>query len=91
MKKFEDGEYDGSDLEYPVTLLELLKDICKKIGVELGSASFLNSNKQIATYDNTISPRTLIGYIAEQAGGFAYVGRDGKLYINSENIYGEML
>ncbi len=83
MKKFEDGEYDGSDLEYPVTLLELLKDICKKIGVELGSASFLNSNKQIATYDNTISPRTLIGYIAEQAGGFATIGRDGKLYIRT--------
>ncbi len=83
MKKFEDGEYDGSDLEYPVTLLELLKDICKKIGVELGSASFLNSNKQIATYDNTISPRTLVGYIAEQAGGFATIGRDGKLYIKT--------
>ncbi len=83
MKKFEDGEYDGSDLEYPITLLELLKDICKKVGVELGSTSFLNSNKQIATYDSTISPRTLIGYIAEQAGGFATIGRDGKLYIKN--------
>lgn len=38
-------------------------------------------NKQIAVYDNTISARTYLSYIAEQAGGFATIGRDGKLYI----------
>ena len=45
-------------------------------------------NKQIAVYDNTVSARTYIGYIAEQAGGFACIGRDGKLYIKTigENI-----
>ena len=40
-------------------------------------------NKQIAVYDNTISARTYISYIAEQAGGFACIGRDGKLYIKA--------
>lgn len=40
-------------------------------------------NKQIAVYDNTVSARTYIGYIAEQAGGFAVIGRDGKLYIKT--------
>lgn len=38
-------------------------------------------HKRITVYDNYISARTYISYIAEQAGGFAYVGRDGKLYI----------
>lgn len=40
-------------------------------------------NKQIAVYDNTVSARNYIGYIAEQAGGFACIGRDGKLYIKT--------
>lgn len=81
MKKFEDNKYDGSDLTYPKTMLQVLQDICKKIGVELGSTSFLNSDKQIAVYDNTVSARTYLGYIAEQAEGLAVIGRDGKLYI----------
>lgn len=83
MKKFEDNKYDGSNLIYPKTILEVLQDICTKIGVELGSTSFLNDDKQIAVYDNTVTARTYIGYIAEQAGGFAVIGRDGKLYIKT--------
>ena len=83
MKKFEDNQYDGSDLTYSVTMLQVLQDICTKIGVELGSTSFLNSDKQISVYDNTVSARTYLSYIAEQAGGFAVRGRDGKLYIRT--------
>ena len=75
--------YDGSSLNYPVTLLTVLQDICSKAGVELGSTSFLNSNKQVAVYDSTVTARTYLGYIAEQAGGFAIIGRDGKLYIRT--------
>lgn len=82
MSKFE-FNYDGSSLNYPVTLLTVLKDICSKAGVELGSTSFLNSNKQVAVYDSTVTARTYLGYIAEQAGGFAVIGRDGKLYIRT--------
>lgn len=82
MPKFE-FNYDGSKLNYPITILELLQDICAKAGVELGSTSFLNSNKQISVYDNTVTARTYISYIAEQAGGFAIIGRDGKLYIKT--------
>lgn len=82
MSKFE-FNYDGSKLKYPATLLQVLKDICSKAGVELGSTSFLNSNKGIAVYDNTVSAREYLSYIAESAGGFAFIGRDGKLYIRS--------
>lgn len=81
MKFFEDNKYDGSDLIYPATMLEVLEDICTKIGVELGSTSFLSSDKQISVYDNTVSARICLGYIAEQAEGIAIIGRDGKLYI----------
>lgn len=38
-------------------------------------------NKEIAVYDNTVSGREYLSYISEQAGGFACIGRDGKLYI----------
>ena len=38
-------------------------------------------HKRIAVYDNTISARVYISYIAEQAGGIAVIGRDRKLYI----------
>lgn len=40
-------------------------------------------NEKMYVYDNTISARTYISYIAEQAGGFAIIGRDGKLYIRT--------
>lgn len=40
-------------------------------------------NKNVAVYDNTVNARTYISYIAEQAGGFACIGRDGKLYIKT--------
>lgn len=82
MIKFE-SEYDGSNLIYPQTLMNVLKDICNKKGVELGSTSFLNEEKLIAVYDNTLTAREYISYIAEQAGGYAFIGRDGKLYIRS--------
>ena len=82
MSKFE-FNYDGSKLEYLTTLLTVLQDICSKAGVELGSTSFLNSNIQVATYDNTVSAREYLSYISECAGGFAFIGRDGKLYIRT--------
>lgn len=86
MIKFE-FNYDGSHLTYPCSILTVLQDICLKAGVDLGSTSFLNMNKQVAVYDNTVSARTYISYIAEQAGGFACIGRDGKLYIRTIGQY----
>lgn len=86
MIKFE-FNYDGSTLINnnggKAKIIQVLQDICTKAGVELGSTSFLNMNKEIAVYDNTVSARTYLSYISEQAGGFALTGRDGKLYIKS--------
>lgn len=82
MSKFE-FNYDGSKLIYPATLKQVLEDICEKAEVELGSTSFLNYDRQISVYDNTITARNYLSYISECAGGFACIGRDGKLYIRT--------
>ncbi|MEE0127909.1 MAG: hypothetical protein UE116_06440 [Clostridia bacterium] len=82
MSKFE-FNYDGSKLIYPATLKQVLEDICEKAEVELGSTSFLNYDRQISVYDNTITARDYLSYISECAGGFACIGRDGKLYIRT--------
>lgn len=80
MIKFE-FKYDGRELisKGEATLLQVTQDICKKAGVELSSTSFLNSDKKVAVYDNTVTAREYIGYIAESAGGFACIDRKGKL------------
>ena len=43
----------------------------------------MNSNLQVSTYDNTVSAREYLSYISECAAGFAFIGRDGKLYIRT--------
>ena len=80
MIKFE-FNYDGSELisKGEATLLEVAQDICNKAGVELGSTSFLNSDKKVSVYDNTVTAREYISYIAESAGCFACIDRKGKL------------
>ena len=89
MEKFED-KYDGSNLSYPKTLLQVAQDICTKMGVQLGVNTFLNADKEISVYDSSVSARTYISYIAEQAGGIAYIGRDRKLYIKTYGINGNL-
>lgn len=81
MNRFE-KEYDGSNV-VPCTRYELLEDMCNSCGVVLGSADFLNSDVVVNTYDSTITAKTYLSFISERAGGFAKIGRDGKLYIKS--------
>lgn len=80
MIKFE-FNYDGSELisKGEATLIQFAQDICNKAGVELGSTSFLNSDKKVSVYDNTVTAREYISYIAESAGCFACIDREGKL------------
>lgn len=82
----DDGYYDASKLISKngyATLGEIAEDICKKKGLELGSKSFLNSDTKIYVYDNSITARQYMGYIAECAGCFVCAGRDGKIYFKS--------
>ncbi len=71
MIKFE-FMYDGSTLNYPTTLLSIYcKDICLESRSRTSVLLLLNSDKQVAVaYDNEVSARDYVSYIAEQAGGF---------------------
>lgn len=61
------------------TKLQILQDICNKAGVETDITKFYGSNSKIGIYDNTITGRTYISYLAEQAGSIATIDRSGKL------------
>ena len=84
-----DFNYDGHELIEAnggsATKKQILQDICAKANVVLNVTSFLGENDLISTYDSTITARTYISYLAEQAGAIATIDRDGSLifiYIN---------
>ncbi len=78
----DNGYYDASQLikeKGTVTLGELAQDICKKKGLELETSSFLNSGKKISVYDDQLTAREYMSYIAECACGFCCANRTGKI------------
>lgn len=81
MYKFE-KEYI-TKLTYPTTLFQIAKEICTQAGVELVNTSFPNSDYIINYKPNFegISLRRAIAQVAELAGGYARITRDGKLSI----------
>lgn len=76
-----------SNLSYPATLLQIAQDICTVAGVELINTSFANSDYVVNSkpvLDN-VTCRKAIAQIAELAGGYARINRDGKLEIFNIN------
>ena len=79
------GEWEDTASGYPMQLKALATTICAAAGVKLSSKYFDNA------YTNTSKPewpdgttlRSVIGYIAACAGGFAHMTRDGVLEIVS--------
>lgn len=80
-------DYDATSIFHngSATLLEIVQDICRKAGIELATTDFRGNNKSISWYDNTITAREYIGYVAELNGGYAQIGKDGKLYFIKQN------
>ena len=76
--------YDAS-LIVPCTVKDVLQNICSIVNVELETTEFINSDIQVDFYNNTITAREYIGYIAELNGGYAVIGQDGKLYLRQFN------
>ena len=71
------------------TKIQILKDICSKVGVTCNIEDFIGSNDEVGIYDNTITARTYIAYLAEQAGAIATTNRDGELiftYLNDDIV-----
>ncbi len=76
-----------------ITKRQAVEEYCRKVGVEFATPNFIGANDEISVYDNTITARIHISYFAENAGCFATIGRDGKLYFiplvkpNSNNTH----
>lgn len=71
-----DKEENGAKYVY---LSEILEDMCTKANIELATTSFLGSTKHISWYDNRITAREYLSYIAELNGGYAIINKNGKL------------
>ena len=61
------------------TKMQILQDICNQANVVCNVNSFLGDNDAIGIYDNTITARMYVAYLAEQAGCIAKVDRTGAL------------
>lgn len=72
-----------TDLNFPVTLKDITLDIGNKAGVELKTSTFINSDYVISIKPDLtdITLRKALMYIAELAGGYARISRDGYLEI----------
>lgn len=72
-----------TDLEFPATIKDITLDIANKAGVELKTKSFVNSDYLVPIKPDltNITLRKALMYIAELAGGYARITRDGYLEI----------
>lgn len=71
-----------SSLTYPITIGEILSKLCEYVGVGLATRSFINSTRTLekALFDGEeVTCREIVGWIAEAAGSYARMTRDGEL------------
>ena len=69
------------------TKLQILQDICTKAGVTCNISSFIGSTDNVGIYDNTITARQYVAYLAEQAGKIATINRSGELiFVDINNL-----
>ena len=62
-----------------VTTMDILEDICNKANLTLENQSFVNDDVLVGIYDNTVTARQYVGYIAELNGGYAIINESGNL------------
>jgi hypothetical protein len=76
-----------STLTYPKNLLQIAQEICSLAGVTLKNTSFVNSTYTLNSIPvlQNVTLRQAIAFIAELAGGYSRITRDGKLEIFNIN------
>lgn len=67
----------------PATVLEIVRDICGQCDIVLGSVTFTNADVQISELPSDTNCRTILGYIAQIAGGNAFCDENNRLIIKS--------
>ena len=81
---FFDGLYTDEASTYPMTMGGMLALVCAIAGVTLKTTTFFNSDVVISTrpsWGDETSLRSIVGYIAACAAGFAQIDQSGKLEI----------
>lgn len=76
--------FSDTEAGYPITLGNLLALVCAIPGVAVKSNNWLNSNTLIAKkprWSDSVTLRSIVGYIAACAGGFAQIDPSGQLEI----------
>ena len=76
----------STQLIFPVTLGEMVRDCCSQCGLPLGSATFKNSNFSVKSKPENISCREVLAQAAMIVGGYAKVDRNGYLQICSYDL-----
>ena len=80
-----------TDLTYPANLLDITKEICNKLNIELATMNFINSKYIVPlkpNFEEELTYRKVIAQIAELAGGYARINSDGKLEFFNLTKYG---
>lgn len=91
-----DKEYE-TELSFPNSIGEILRDACTTLGISIGTSSFLNENFIVDEQPEDLTFRQLFGYIAMIAGGNARIDRTGRLRIitydfaSMDSIYNSVL
>lgn len=89
MIKFDDESFSASLNNTIQTPFAWLSQMCSECGVTLGNTSaeilaMPNGNRKTGFADSVADASTwrdVLGYLGAYLGGYAYIGRDGKLYI----------
>lgn len=89
MVKFDSVNFSASENDNVQLPYAWLSDACTACGVTMGSTSaqikaLPNGNRKTGFADVVTDAKTwrdVLGYLATYLGGFAYIGRDGKLYV----------
>lgn len=70
-----------TNLTFPCTLLEVVRDCCKQCNLPLKTAAFNNNNFIVKNKPENISFREVLAQAAMIAGGYARIDRSGYLQI----------
>ena len=79
-----------TELAFPVAAKELLRDVCQRCSIALGSTEFYNDGYLIPEISENLTFRQVIGYIAMVAAGNARIDRAGYLQIISYDFAPQM-
>ena len=74
--------YDFSD-KVPINAKTLLENICTDFNIPHDEFNFANQGVEISSYDSTVTAREYLSMIAELAGGYITINKDGKLEIRT--------